>query len=525
MSNKTLLTLAFLEGISVILIELLGGKMLIPYFGNSLIIWTSTIGVTMSSLMFGYFLGGFLSKFRYRLLILYFSIIVVALWVIILPSLVSAIINALNDKNLYYSSVLASIILYSLPLILLGSTPTIIIEELTKNNYKNSVGLASGKVFFISTVGAIFSALFFGFLIIENYGISTPLIVYGIILFLSTSILLKHVFKEKIYFLLIALPIFLFSFSTFKKKSLSNVLYHSESLQGQLKIIDENTNTVRPRLLQINGVTQTKMLLDFNAPHLNRSIWWYVHMDAAIASHKPKNSNTLLLGFGGGSIANELINLEMNLDVVEIDGRLPNIAHDYFMFDTTNANFHIDDARHFIRKNQNKKKYDLVVIDLLHGEVQPNHIFTLEGLEELKNILTKDATVIVNYQSNYDEPNSPYLAILNTLWKANYDAVVTDYIKDRPSDYIFIASPNKLTKNIFNTSHMNDCCFNNKGVQDFIQNPIFIDKNSKLIQESTHLITLTDNQPILETMNKETIKTWRKNMIEQATINNSSLLK
>jgi hypothetical protein len=36
MSTKAILLLAFFEGVSVMLIELLGGKMLIPYFGNSL---------------------------------------------------------------------------------------------------------------------------------------------------------------------------------------------------------------------------------------------------------------------------------------------------------------------------------------------------------------------------------------------------------------------------------------------------------------------------------------------------------
>ena len=58
MSVRILVFLTFLEGVSVLFVELMGGKLLTPFYGNSLVVWTSTLGVTMSSLMIGYFLGG-----------------------------------------------------------------------------------------------------------------------------------------------------------------------------------------------------------------------------------------------------------------------------------------------------------------------------------------------------------------------------------------------------------------------------------------------------------------------------------
>ena len=72
---------------------------------------------------------------------------------------------------------------------------------------------------------------------------------------------------------------------------------------------------------------------------------------------------------------------------------------------------------------------------------------------------------------------------------------------------------------------MNDCCFNNKEVQSFIKTPKFITMYSEIITQNSPLPILTDNAPILETMNKETIITWRENMIKLREIDNFPLFK
>ncbi len=55
------LTLAFIEGATVMAVELFGAKMMTPYYGSSLIVWTTVIGITLFCLTIGYFLGGRLS--------------------------------------------------------------------------------------------------------------------------------------------------------------------------------------------------------------------------------------------------------------------------------------------------------------------------------------------------------------------------------------------------------------------------------------------------------------------------------
>ena len=53
--------LSFIEGASVMAAELLGAKMLAPYFGSSLYVWASVLAITLGGLAVGYYVGGILS--------------------------------------------------------------------------------------------------------------------------------------------------------------------------------------------------------------------------------------------------------------------------------------------------------------------------------------------------------------------------------------------------------------------------------------------------------------------------------
>ena len=45
-------------GAAVLIVEILGAKMLAPYFGTSHFVWTAQIAVTLISLSAGYYAGG-----------------------------------------------------------------------------------------------------------------------------------------------------------------------------------------------------------------------------------------------------------------------------------------------------------------------------------------------------------------------------------------------------------------------------------------------------------------------------------
>jgi predicted membrane-bound spermidine synthase len=57
-------TAVFLCGAVIMVIELTGSRVLAPYLGTSLVVWTSLIGIVLASLSLGYWWGGRLADRR-----------------------------------------------------------------------------------------------------------------------------------------------------------------------------------------------------------------------------------------------------------------------------------------------------------------------------------------------------------------------------------------------------------------------------------------------------------------------------
>ncbi|PJA10547.1 spermidine synthase, partial [Candidatus Falkowbacteria bacterium CG_4_10_14_0_2_um_filter_41_15] len=48
----------FISGAVVMIFELVGSRLVAPYLGTSIYVWTALIGVILASLSLGYFIGG-----------------------------------------------------------------------------------------------------------------------------------------------------------------------------------------------------------------------------------------------------------------------------------------------------------------------------------------------------------------------------------------------------------------------------------------------------------------------------------
>ncbi len=59
-----LVCVAFVSGAAVMGIEISAGRLMAPFFGTSLLVWTVIIGSAMIALMFGYYVGGIVAEKR-----------------------------------------------------------------------------------------------------------------------------------------------------------------------------------------------------------------------------------------------------------------------------------------------------------------------------------------------------------------------------------------------------------------------------------------------------------------------------
>lgn len=510
-SSPFILLAAFIEGFSVLGIELLVGKIISSYYGASYTTWTIVLGLTLFFLAIGYYFGGYLSFKKNLKGILFNCFLISGLLICLTLIFANRIFVYTSEMNFYYGLILTSIILIGSPIIAIGTTTSILIQLLNQNSIFS--GRASGKIYAFSTLGGILSTLVIGFIIIPTFGVSLPLLIISLILLLTAFFLLYTPPQRRIFLISLGLYALMFTISyqnLNKKKSKSFKISHeSEGVLGQLKVLD-NKSSAMPfptRRLLINGIPQTYIV---NQPTAY-SLWHYPHLIGAFSTLKKESSSVLLIGFGGGSLARELKQLKFNFEVVELDERIIPLAKKYFYFDTDKIKYTIDDARHFIRKSE--KKFDLIIYDVLSGEVQPNYVFTIESLKELKKVLNPNALIIINYQGILnDSGDKAFYALYKTFQTAGFYSY---YWATNPSafdDIVFVISREPVDFSKINQNGLNECCKASPVVKSFLKNPASIVKTSL-----DNVQALTDDKPILDQLNHNAMLHWRKVMLKDIT--------
>ncbi len=108
----------------------------------------------------------------------------------------------------------------------------------------------------------------------------------------------------------------------------------------------------------------------------------------------------LIVGLGGGTLSDTYSQLfpDANIVISEIDDAVVRVARDYFGFqETEKISVDVGDARVFIKRaGLRGEKYDLVILDAFNGEYIPEHLMTVEFLEEVKRLLPDDGMVVAN---------------------------------------------------------------------------------------------------------------------------------
>jgi hypothetical protein len=82
---KKILLLSFIEGACVMAAELIGAKMLAPFFGSSLYVWATVLAITLFALTSGYFIGGILSEKKNANLNLYLIALLGGVFMVLMP--------------------------------------------------------------------------------------------------------------------------------------------------------------------------------------------------------------------------------------------------------------------------------------------------------------------------------------------------------------------------------------------------------------------------------------------------------
>jgi len=151
--------MAFVSGFTIMTVEMLGARILAPYFGGSLSVWGSIITIFMLALATGYLIGGRLST-RSPSPALYGGFFIGA-GLTLLPILLfsDAVMEPvfLRIEDPRYGSLFASIFLFFIPTSILGMISPYSVRLMVKTQQQS--GHVAGLLFFVSTVGSAVGTL------------------------------------------------------------------------------------------------------------------------------------------------------------------------------------------------------------------------------------------------------------------------------------------------------------------------------------------------------------------------------
>jgi MFS family permease len=140
-------------------IEMLGARILAPYFGGSLSVWGSVITIFMLSLALGYLFGGQLSTRNPSLITFAFFFMAAAIStlpiILFADSIMEPIFLSIEDPR--YGSLLASVMLFFIPTTILGMISPYSVRLMVVNQQDS--GHMAGLLYFISTLGSAVGTL------------------------------------------------------------------------------------------------------------------------------------------------------------------------------------------------------------------------------------------------------------------------------------------------------------------------------------------------------------------------------
>lgn len=425
----------FISGAAILALELLASRIMTPYFGVSLYIWTGILSITLVALALGYWLGGRLASRgpgrapAARLLQLYALMPAIAAIAIVLACLVyPRAFAGFASANLVFGAFGAGLVLLFVPLVAASAMNPLLVAILL---HRRSAGVGAdagaGKVFFVSTIGSVAGVIVTAFVLIpfvSNF--SAVLVVALVLALLALAVVALEreplAGKTAVGAAAVAACVFaavlLWKADAYTGRQGPFAYAGTEwrvegsynSLFGTVKVLRTTASATDPRFQRMyfqDGLTQN------TADGSGRSSSFYTYgLESLARAYRPDMRSALVLGLGAGMVPMALARTGVQVEVVDIDPVAPYVARTFFSFDPARVRTHEADARTFLR--QCEKRYDVVVIDLFHGDGTPDYLITREFFADLRGCLAPGGVAVFNTFADLTQPQS-YAHFLVTL--------------------------------------------------------------------------------------------------------------
>jgi len=438
----------FLTGAAVMVIELLGTRIIAPFYGVSLYVWSSLISVALIALAIGYFAGGRWAD-RAKRTGLSLVISLAALFTLLIPWITRPVLLVTDALGLRAGAFVSALVLFSPSLILLGMVGPYAIKLATSR--LEGVGTSAGSIYAVSTLGSVVGTLLLGFFLFPVVGSREILIGLGVTL-LALAVAVAIYEQKRLGRTAAVLPCVLLAAIgivslpqavgagrayNYTGGDTLEIRSERESLYGWVRVIDQKKADLRLLLSDASTIGAASLSTGEN----RLTYQDIVHLIPALV---PGMKRALLIGQGAGHMATTLGDRNgIVTDTLEIDPAVADAASRFFGF-TPSGKTIVGDARYEIRRLTGP--YDLIIHDCFTGGSEPAHLLTVETLSQLRGLLSEQGILALNFVAFFEDGRNAALAsVARTIAQVfpHYSVFVSEPGKDF-NDFIFLASSNPI---------------------------------------------------------------------------------
>jgi spermidine synthase len=423
-----LFAIIFASGGAILALELLASRVMTPYFGVSLYIWTGILSITLVALALGYWAGGRLAGREPARITHLFALMpaLAAIAIVAACMVYPFLFPALAGMSLVLGAFAACLTLLFPPLVVTSAMNPLLVAIALQRAQGKTGDAGAGKVFFVSTIGSVAGVLVTAFGLIPYLSNFAALLLVALTLALlslvAAVVALPRQRRTAVSAMALAGAlaslVLLWQADAYTGRlgaaRYGNRYFKVEasygSLFGTVKVLKSTAPDAEGRFVRVyfqDGMVQNTV------ESTGRSLSFYTHALEALAyAYRPQLRSALVLGLGAGIVPGKLAARGVDVEVVEIDPVSLTIAERYFGFARPRVRVHEADARTFLRACP--RGFDVVVVDLFHGDGTPDYLVTRDFFADLKRCLAPDGVAVFNTFADLDHPE-PYAHLLATL--------------------------------------------------------------------------------------------------------------
>jgi spermidine synthase len=419
------LAVALLAGWAIMQIEILGGRVLAPFFGYSIYQWGALIGIVMAALAAGYALGGRVGDKPGARKFLLVALAISAAYIALIPLIADALLPEFRRLGPAWGAVVASIALLGAPSLLLATTSPIVIRLTASERIAGS----AGRVYAVSTVGSIAGTFFTAFLVIPEIGTRFGHYLCAALVAIALAMLLIEARQWRGTAATVAGLALLYPWPPALP---AHVMLRTESIHNIIEVHDHPNvralylnYTTGVQTLEVKGQVLTGEYFDLFllGPHLNGG------------------RKVLMLGAAGGVSMKQIAAVFPDAEItgVDLDPAVLEVARDYFgLKDHPRIRLVAEDARWFLA--QSRERYDVIAIDLYVTGTIPFFTATTEFFALVRQRLTENGVMMMNVLSRRrgEEHIAPFVRTLESVFPSVYAASFGNYLliaTNRPTEF------------------------------------------------------------------------------------------